>query len=700
MKKYIHLLLASSCLLASCSLETADWLSETFCERVTTCSSLKTLGYESADDCINQFKASTSKRSECMQQYEKLKNAEIKLDCDIFNEIEKDQSSQALQKQLSNEYEEYNACLNEHYSSQLGSENEDSCSAPFVWNSEKKACEEACNFTDGRCTNTAKGLISQNCINGFLSEKMCTQDEECQFSSSSNQSSCAPKSSNTNPTSICTDNATQCDANGTSVMKCRNNEWFNMAPCPSGQCATDKTGSFCLESECDASSASTCDENHIKKECQDGRWVTTGCCDGYIESDAGCEAVEECDEGEKQCQNNNLLICVNGAWKSQSCEVNNMICHNDECVMKCSANADCRSGYSCNDGVCIKSECNESIPCTTGFCDNGRCVECKSGEYKCEANTVRENIAYNCVDGQWQTEDCTSNQRYCQVSESVNKAYCTCIAAANRCSDDASTLYVCKLEDKYSYSLNWFESKSCELGCITSGNKSYCAECEGDKIQCKDAQTEVKCEKGQKKSQACSKSQTCVENVGCKSTSICGNGIVEADEQCDGKVPENSCALAYNACEGTKFSGTASCTSDCSFDGSSCKIVDAITGCKLSVISTRDSVSINVDVNVSGQPDVNGYLFCDDLKANPFDLVLNNTPNISVREMTASCEYETSYKYNMRGVTSFSPSSSNLGCFFYVSRSQPEDGFFCTSDNRLISLDDVSSLRNVAIYTP
>jgi hypothetical protein len=247
-------------------------------------------------------------------------------------------------------------------------------------------------------------------------------------------------------------------------------------------------------------------------------------------------------------------------------EENNSI---NQTLSVCTLDSDCNDNNSCTTNTCVNgncsytliencvlcvlsSQCNDSNTCTTDVCSEGRCTYLQiPGCTPCVSNL-------NCEDN----NSCTNNmcfQGRCLYTSVDNCKSCT---LDSDCNDNNSCTNNLCLNNTCSYNL--------VSGCKSCTSSSQCNDNDPSTT---DTCLDNKCKY--------TKITACINNDNycptgcnytndnnCAFTSLCGNGIREGTEKCDGS------ALGGASCEGVLgagYTGTLKCTPTlCTFNTSLC----------------------------------------------------------------------------------------------------------------------------------
>ena len=368
--------------------------------------------------------------------------------------------------------------------------------APLLCHDENPCTDDGCS-PDAGCTFVANAA---DCSDGDA----CTVDDHCAGGQcvASQEGSC-------DDDNVCTNDS--CDP----VQGCLH--LLNQVPCDDGDVCSQ--GDHCQLGECIGS---------VELICDDGNLCTDDACD----SDSGCSFVpnaQECDDG-NECTVDDA--CSKGWCKGGGqldCDDDNP-CTNDACdlvagcihfdnVLACEDGNECTTGDVCAAGACVAGaplNCDDGNVCTDDSCDAGvGCVNlanqapCNDGNACTSADTCADSSCQGgpapaCDDGNVCTEDSCNPDTGCKFVP----------LTGTECTDES----VCT------------EGDQCLNGACVPGPLLDCA----DDDQC----TNDSCDP--------------VDGCGHETfTPCCGNGALEAGEECD---------------DGNLVDGDG-CNADCQLDG-------------------------------------------------------------------------------------------------------------------------------------
>ena len=322
--------------------------------------------------------------------------------------------------------------------------------------------------------------------------------------------------------------------------------------CQGGQCKTSTVamcddGNSCTDDSCDPAQGclhllnnGSCNDGNVctlQDHCELGGCVGTaqmGCDDNNLCTDDSCDPEtgckyfpnqEDCNDG-NECTSGD--ICAAGwciGMESVDCDDNNP-CTDDSCdpatgclhlvnSAPCSDGNDCTEGEACAGGWCTGGTdvvCDDNNQCTDDSCDP-------------MSGCVHEETTLPCDDG----SACSSGEA-CALGECVGGAPVVC-KDGNECTDDS-----CNPATGCVFTHN---DDGCEEGDLCTTN-DYCFSgvcVPGDDVLCDD-------------SDHCT-DDSCEPDAGCvfiPITPCCGNGQVEADEECDDGNDNNGDSCS-NQCE-------------------------------------------------------------------------------------------------------------------------------------------------------
>ncbi len=437
----------------------------------------------------------------------------------------------------------------------------------------------------------------------------------------------------------CTVNA-DCD-NG---LYCDGTEICNAGICESGSAPVCNNGLYCDGTEscneasdsCDAGTPVTCDNglfcdgtescNEATDSCDAGTPVV--CDDGLFcnGTDTCNESTDSCDVGAPPSVDDGVSCTVDSCDEATDSVVNapsNSLCDNGlfcDGSETCDAVNGCQAGTapSASDGVsCTVDSCNEATDsivntpddslCDNGlFCDGTETCDavndCQAGTAQCTgANEACDEAADQCV------FSACNNNGICEAGEDCGNCANDCISgttAGASCGNgvceagDGENATLCPADCNGIVSGKPANRFSCGFGDSSNNNSVGCSDprCTTGGYACTEEPVEpvsyccgdATCS-GPEDSSSCS--LDCGEPP---PEPVCGNGIIETGEICDGA------ALSGDTCQDLGYSGgTLACQSDClAYDVSACTGGSTITISDLIAFKVKGVQ--NVDVFWSG----------------------------------------------------------------------------------------------------
>jgi len=438
------------------------------------------------------------------------------------------------------------------------------------------------------CTSASECKDSDPCTTGACSKGLCSYPKipKCEFCTSN---------TDCNDNNSCTDNI--CDGE-----RCTYPIIDGCQACAYNfQCEDDNacTADSCIENGCTFTPITNCTACTLDSDCEDYNSCTTNTCSNgrctypIISNCKICNASSQCNDN-TICTND---TCVNGGCvytqidNCSSCTLDSQCndkngCTNDKCSSEgkctytpiqnckaCISASQCNDNNSCTNDGCLKgactytptssckactlsSQCADTNPCTNDACTNGICLNIKI------TNCTYCTSVLQCEDNNPCTvHNCSNN--ICMYTQMSNCSLCT---LNSQCNDNNPNTTDACIENKCTYNSPEV-NPSCTLTSQCNDNDSC---------------TTDSCKLG-----ACAHSTitSCISNdeccpVGCNSntdndcavTAVCGNGIREGTEKCDGtNLGGATCAGIM----GVGYTGTLKCYSAgtanaCKFDTSSC----------------------------------------------------------------------------------------------------------------------------------
>ncbi|MBU1221228.1 DUF4215 domain-containing protein [Myxococcota bacterium] len=335
----------------------------------------------------------------------------------------------------------------------------------------------------------------------------------------------------------------------------------------------------------------------IGEECDDGNFANGDGCNISCEVETGCgngilEVGEQCDDDNLNdgdgCSSNCIvegtITCGNGILEyTEGCDDGNTV-DGDGCSSTCMKENGCGDGNlvapeQCDDGnaisgdgcsydclvefICGNGQCNpeqgencELCPqdccddCGNGILDDGE--ECDDGNNTsgdgCSRGCADEDGVQTCGNGIWEEgEECDDGN----------------MTNHDGCSDDCVKEYVCG--DGQCFTTEGESCEVCPQDCCPScgnGSRQPGEVCDGLDLN------EVTCEDLGYTGGTLACSTYCqYDTAACTGEGpVCGNGVVEVGEDCDGSAMNDS------MCENTGYlSGLLLCNANCTFNYSGCR---------------------------------------------------------------------------------------------------------------------------------
>jgi cysteine-rich repeat protein len=398
-------------------------------------------------------------------------------------------------------------------------------------------------------------------------------------------------------------------------------------PCTSDSCSpssgcvyTPLTGTACTSdgNECTddvCSSSGTCAHNALTGTAcsSDGNPCTSDVCSSSGTCAHNALTGTACTSDNDPCTTD---ICSSSGTCTHniinSCTNNDGLCCgsctylNDNDCAQCSVNSDCNDGNACTtdtcsggscshnaiSGCCTSSaQCNDGNACTTDLCSSNTCSHpsisncCTSsaqcgGSQTCVGNVCTNPSAY-CGDGTCNNGEtcstCSDDCGSCSPSAYCGDGTCNNGETCSTCSDDCGSC-----------------SPSAYCGDGTCNNGEDCSSCPTDCGTC-DKCGDGRCNNGETCS-TCDTDCGCASNEVCQGGScvaLCGNGIINAGEDCDGaNLGGETCASIL----GPEYTGTLGCSS-CYFDTSGCYLACDLTSAAWSTTSALEGAQVKLNLN-------------------------------------------------------------------------------------------------------
>ncbi|MDY0003809.1 MAG: DUF4215 domain-containing protein [Polyangia bacterium] len=308
------------------------------------------------------------------------------------------------------------------------------------------------------------------------------------------------------------------------------------------------------------------------------------CDDDNLVSGDGCSATCEDEDGTATCGNGILEA-------GEGCDDGNAV-GQDGCSAECQAESGCGDGVQdpgeeCDDGNRTSGDgcsyrCRLEFLCGDDLCDTEHAESCEKCPQDC-CPFCGDGVldSYSGDPPQYEDEECDDGNNVsgdgCTAGCKDEDGQATCgngiLERPEEC-DDGNTAP----GDACSATCFW--EFICGDSHCDAANGENCRLCPGDCCpDCGNNMIEIgeRCDGNALGGKTCTDFCYTGGNLGCTSWCdydlsscigtgpICGNGVAECDEQCDGADLKNK------TCEGIGYSGgTLSCTSSCRFDVSSC----------------------------------------------------------------------------------------------------------------------------------
>lgn len=450
--------------------------------------------------------------------------------------------------------------------------------------------------------------------------------------------------------------------------------------------------------ECEGQTRRCNDAGTAVKQCDNGVYVEIRDCavEGMVCSQGMCVA-DLCEEGSKRCAaDGNVEFCRNGTFTlytecSESQECNNVTF---ECDIRPECQPDGAKRCSGNDvEVCLggrwmrERRCPDAQACDTGTLDCAPAPQCDAGEKRCNGDDYEE-----CVDGQWEGHACPGVTVCGGDGECRNEG--GCVSGEMRCyKNDAQESFVQKcVGGKFS------TEQAClpDEVCAVSGAGAACAR-QGDTCaalyRC-DGNALVTCRNGVSETKACASDETCDASQG-KCVKKCGNGVIDAGEECDGQTfkPGASCSSVV----GSDRTGELSCDAECKIVKTGCVKEEPL--CTAGDALCDLSASPTVYKTCSGGKWVSKVCgasqLCDDAKG-CYDS--GNEPGSSVCEGWAHCQdFESAEKLSGYSETILLHDSLDKNIVYRVTGRTDGNSGFLIGGERTVILTNNKSHKNAIV---
>ena len=299
--------------------------------------------------------------------------------------------------------------------------------------------------------------------------------------------------------------------------------------CQDGACICEQTGKFC---------SMTCVNNPVNGGCVDPQSNVTHC---------GGNSNNDCDP--------NLEVCGKACQSGE-------VCSNGVCASDCAGDLE-NCGGSCVDtenNVLHCGTCHSACPLPDGsnnisrtYCLNGGCtIECQKGYADADdniANGCEKEVTFVCGNGIVELGEMCDGLR-------LNDQTCSSIVGPG-----STGILACRPD------CMGFDATGCSASTTCGNGKVDGSEmCDGADLNGQTCATAVGA--GSTGALGCNSNCTDFDKTSCTAPTNCGNGILDAGEMCDGTNIGNA------TCEsvvGLGSTGTLQCGSNCGeFDKSSC----------------------------------------------------------------------------------------------------------------------------------
>ncbi|MFA5624452.1 MAG: hypothetical protein WC966_05290 [Bradymonadales bacterium] len=349
-----------------------------------------------------------------------------------------------------------------------------------------------CNDNESRCLNGAV----QNCeIGKWASPISCEVNEICVNGKCKN-SQCA------------NDGETQCD--GAKIQRCKDYSWQDSEACPKGQSCHDGR---CIDDVC---FKDICVEGMVKP-CINGQWGELQVCGESKACQNGVCKARQCIDGEKKCDELNIMECVYGFWSDAIACPKNQLCDLDQCVDA----GDCDPNTSaCTKDKKIRYCKNIDLRMTWGEAEVCPKIWFLGREYEgvCKLASCTAVIDFSV--GPISLNYCTSPTSYaritalpgttiikCKDGEFCENGLCKeCTYDTRFCFDDA--VYICVDGSRPQ------QLQNCDIAC----REGQCDKCKRDSLRCKYDTIQICTGKEWRTEVVCPRGSTCQEqreNVNC-----------------------------------------------------------------------------------------------------------------------------------------------------------------------------------------
>ncbi len=267
--------------------------------------------------------------------------------------------------------------------------------------------------------------------------------------------------------------------------------------------------------------------------CDDGLW-----CNGIETYNS---ETHKCEPGTpSNCDDDN--VCTD-----DYCDEENDQCVNAPNSNQCDDGDACTIDDVCSEGVCSGTpiDCNDGIECTIDSCVNG---ECQHDTSACACNEDAD-----CDDSNPCTDNTCNLETYtCEFTYNTNQCDDNNLCTENDvCLDGVCSGTPIDCDDD-----NVCTDDSCdpEIGCVNAPNSNQCDDgdactendicsegvCSGTQMDCDDG---IECT-----IDSCVNGECQHDDSNCPNGSVCGNSILEGDEECDEGENNGDHAICSNSC--------------------------------------------------------------------------------------------------------------------------------------------------------
>lgn len=492
-------------------------------------------------------------------------------------------------------------------------------------------CVQCHEVTDNYCSVNVETCPS-SCTNGCNADGTC-KAPECPSSCTNGcnaDGTCKPEGNDCAALGYeaCdTPNAEKC-LDDTTHAVCIEGCWMTET-CPAAKQQKCDVGSGKCVADCVAHGYEACSEENAQKcvdgknyaICVDGCWMTDACpgnqtCDAEHKAcvfdcaAAGYQACSAQEEGTAKCADENTLeVCTSGCWMPTDCSSSGESCDAEakQCVADCASHGLEKCDVPENTEKCLDDNtlaiCVDGCWMTDICSDYGKTCKASANSAACEASQelgCRDNILVTEEKGKIVEFDCTSVNGICDpaTKECQNAQSISCDGTVLTVKDnDKSYAYDCALDGKGCHKEvgcynDYCEGKSrmrctdgvcsvletCDAECIEQmGYKNVaetvctCSEAQADATRCLDSGTMVMCIEGQWVEEICGAGMSCQDGE-CKEASLCGNGYLNAGEDCDTAQFKEYGISCNKYDKYSAFTGAPACTDQCKVSMAGCQV--------------------------------------------------------------------------------------------------------------------------------